>query len=140
MTRWVRCRPVRFGDRMRLVEALRRLLDLDLAAALPPARLAVLRRRAAELGRPEPRHGRDVLKVDYGAMTRRPRFLPRREAVVGLGAYAVYLSCGGSQPRAGGALRHLIYPGTVRPQLGSRRAWPYGRRARGSGAGAASSA
>jgi hypothetical protein len=65
MTRWVRCRPVRFGDRMRLVEALRRLLDLDLAAALPPARLAVLRRRAAELGRPEPRHGRDVLKADY---------------------------------------------------------------------------
>jgi 1-acyl-sn-glycerol-3-phosphate acyltransferase len=65
MTRWVRCQPVRFGDRMRLVEALRRMPDVDLAAALAPARLAVLRRRAAELGRPEPRRGRDVLSADY---------------------------------------------------------------------------
>jgi 1-acyl-sn-glycerol-3-phosphate acyltransferase len=65
MTRWVRCLPVRFGDRMRLVEALRRRPDLDLAVALPPARFDALRRRAAERGRPAPRLGREVLAGDY---------------------------------------------------------------------------
>jgi len=65
MRRWVRCLPIRFGDRMRLVEALRRRPDLELAEALGPARLAALRRRAEALGRPAPRVARDVLDGTY---------------------------------------------------------------------------
>jgi hypothetical protein len=65
MRRWVRCLPVRFADRMRLVEVLRRLPDLDLAAALTPRRFEALCRRAAQLGRPPPRLGRDVLSGAY---------------------------------------------------------------------------
>jgi 1-acyl-sn-glycerol-3-phosphate acyltransferase len=65
MTRWVRCLPVRNADRLRLVEALRRLPDLDLAEALPPARVEALRRRARRLGEPAPRVARDVLKGSY---------------------------------------------------------------------------
>jgi hypothetical protein len=65
MSRWVRCLPIRFADRMRLVEALRELPDLELAEALAPARVAALRRRAEELGRPAPRLARDVLAGAY---------------------------------------------------------------------------
>jgi len=60
MSRWVRCLPIRFADRMRLVEALRELPDLELAEALAPGRVEALRLRAAELGRPAPRLARDV--------------------------------------------------------------------------------
>jgi 1-acyl-sn-glycerol-3-phosphate acyltransferase len=65
MRRWVRCLPIRFGDRMRLVEALRRSPDLELAAALRPGPLEALRRRAETLGRPAPRVARDVLDGAY---------------------------------------------------------------------------
>jgi 1-acyl-sn-glycerol-3-phosphate acyltransferase len=65
MRRWVRCLPVRDADRLRLVEALRSLPDLDLAEALPPARLEALRRRAAQFGEPTPRVARDVLDGRY---------------------------------------------------------------------------
>jgi 1-acyl-sn-glycerol-3-phosphate acyltransferase len=65
MRRWVRCLPVRHADRLRLVEALRALPDLDLAEALPPAQLDAIRRRAAELGEPAPRVARDVLAGRY---------------------------------------------------------------------------
>jgi hypothetical protein len=61
----VRCLPIRHADRLRLVEALRALPDLDLADALPPAQLEALRRRAAELGEPTPRLARDVLHGFY---------------------------------------------------------------------------
>ena len=65
MRQWVRCLPVRFADRMRLVEALRRLPDVDLAASLPPERVDALGRRAAQVRRPAPRLARDVLAADY---------------------------------------------------------------------------
>jgi 1-acyl-sn-glycerol-3-phosphate acyltransferase len=65
MRRWVRCLPVRHADRLRLVEALRSLPDLDLAEALPPAQLQELRRRAAGFGEPTPRVASDVLDGRY---------------------------------------------------------------------------
>jgi 1-acyl-sn-glycerol-3-phosphate acyltransferase len=65
MERWVRCLPVRFADRMRLVEALRRRPDLVLAESLPAPRVEALRRRAERLGRPAPLSGRDVLDGAY---------------------------------------------------------------------------
>jgi hypothetical protein len=65
MSRWVRCLPVRHADRLRLVEALRSLPDLDLAEALPPVPLESLRERARRLGEPAPRVARDVLKGSY---------------------------------------------------------------------------
>jgi len=65
MRRWVRCLPVRYADRMRLVEVVRRLPDLDMAEALTPRRFEALRRRAAQVHRPTPRFGRDVLSGDY---------------------------------------------------------------------------
>jgi 1-acyl-sn-glycerol-3-phosphate acyltransferase len=68
MERWVRCLPVRFADRMRLVEALRRRPDLVLEEALPAARVDALRRRAERLGRPAPVTGRDVLDGAYAEL------------------------------------------------------------------------
>jgi 1-acyl-sn-glycerol-3-phosphate acyltransferase len=65
MRRWVRCLPVRFADRMRLVEALRRRPDLVLAEALAPRRVDVLRGRAERLHRPAPLIARDVLDGAY---------------------------------------------------------------------------
>jgi hypothetical protein len=65
MRRWVRCLPVRHADRLRLVEALRSLPELDLAEALPPARVEELRRRATRFGEPTPRVARDVLDGRY---------------------------------------------------------------------------
>jgi hypothetical protein len=65
MRRWVRCLPVRYADRLRLVEALRALPDLELAEALPPAELEALQRRAAGFGEPAPRLAREVLDGRY---------------------------------------------------------------------------
>jgi hypothetical protein len=65
MRRWVRCLPIRHADRLRLVEALRALPDLELAEALPPTLLEALRRRAAAFGEPAPRLARDVLDGRY---------------------------------------------------------------------------
>ena len=65
MQRWVRCLPVRFADRMRLVEALRSRPDLELTEALTPVRLEALADRAAQLGHPRPRVARDVLSAGY---------------------------------------------------------------------------
>jgi 1-acyl-sn-glycerol-3-phosphate acyltransferase len=65
MRRRVRCLPVRHAERLRLVEALRPLPDLDLAEALPSRPLEALRRRAIQLGEPTPRLARDVLKGSY---------------------------------------------------------------------------
>jgi 1-acyl-sn-glycerol-3-phosphate acyltransferase len=65
LRRYVRCLPVRFADRMRLVEALRRLPQLELAGTLAPERLEALGRRAAHVRRPAPRLARDVLHGDY---------------------------------------------------------------------------
>jgi 1-acyl-sn-glycerol-3-phosphate acyltransferase len=65
MTRWVRCLPIRHADRLRLVEALRALPQVELASALPPALVEQLQRRAVELGEPEPRLARDVLDGRY---------------------------------------------------------------------------
>jgi 1-acyl-sn-glycerol-3-phosphate acyltransferase len=65
MERWVRCMPVRFADRMRLVEALRRRPDLVLADALSAPLVEALLRRAERLGRPAPVTGREVLDGAY---------------------------------------------------------------------------
>jgi 1-acyl-sn-glycerol-3-phosphate acyltransferase len=65
MRRWVRCLPVRFSDRLRLVEVLRSHPDLELAEALPPRSLDQFRRRAARIGEPPPRLARDVLSGSY---------------------------------------------------------------------------
>jgi 1-acyl-sn-glycerol-3-phosphate acyltransferase len=65
MQRWVRCMPVCFADRQRLVEALRARPDLELADALAPALLDGLSRRAAAIGQPPPRRARDVLSGSY---------------------------------------------------------------------------
>jgi hypothetical protein len=59
------CLPVRFSDRLRLVEALRACPDAELAAVLPPARAAALAARARDRGLPLPRRARDVLRGEY---------------------------------------------------------------------------
>jgi 1-acyl-sn-glycerol-3-phosphate acyltransferase len=61
----MRCLPVRFSNRIRLVEALRHDPDVELAAALPAARVEALLRRAESLGRPAPVRARDVLDGRY---------------------------------------------------------------------------
>ncbi|HEY4280540.1 MAG TPA: hypothetical protein VGM91_20120 [Conexibacter sp.] len=61
----VRCIPVRFSDRLRLIEALRARPEVVLAGALSAARVDAFRRRAARLQRPEPVTARDVLDGGY---------------------------------------------------------------------------
>jgi len=61
----VRCVPVRFSDRLRLVEALRARPDVVLEGALPASRLDAFRRRAARLREPDPVLARDVLSGGY---------------------------------------------------------------------------
>lgn|GEM_PF-2074469 len=61
----VRCLPVLFSERTLLVEALRPLPQLALDGSLPDRPLALLRARAAALGRRPPRLAREVLDGAY---------------------------------------------------------------------------
>jgi hypothetical protein len=65
MREQVRCLPVRFSDRLRLVEALRARPDAVLYDSFPAARVEALRERARRLRRPPPRAARDVLDGGY---------------------------------------------------------------------------
>jgi 1-acyl-sn-glycerol-3-phosphate acyltransferase len=61
----LQCIPVRSPARMRLVEILRHAPEQPLDGRLPSDLHAELRRRAAELGRPQPVRSRDVLAGAY---------------------------------------------------------------------------
>jgi hypothetical protein len=65
MHRHLVCLPVRFSDRLRVVEALRDVPAVPLAEALPEGRREALLRRARAAGRPAPVLAGDVLDGTY---------------------------------------------------------------------------
>jgi hypothetical protein len=124
----LRCLPIRFTDRARLVEVLRHDPGLRLDAILPPAGLDPLLRRAARLRRPIPVTAGDVLEGGYADLlwtyVRRAELdapalaslWARRlvESSLEVRALGAYLSAGGSlvlfphgQPSADGSIAEL---------------------------------
>ncbi len=65
LERHLQCVPVREPRRMRLVELLSAAPEQPLDGRLPAELTAALRRRAARLGRPEPRRASDVIDGAY---------------------------------------------------------------------------